>query len=276
MQRLSFALLALLMLAACYAPTVARERPYHGSDADLTVTRVVHATVILDFGTTRLLVDPWFSPSPPFGHRETIGIAPGMLPPVRGILVTHRHSDHFDRQMLADRDDREARVVVPRGLGGMIRALGYDDVVEVEAWDQTQVGNVFVTAVPSAHSANEVGFVLNQGDLSAYLAGDTLFDEDQFRAIHGMFPQLEVALLPIGGIRIFGRQLDMKASEAVEAARILAPKRVIPYHYGLTGPYPFIIAERNPERRFARLAKNANLPASVINLSPGESWHYYR
>src|SRR5712691_8772788 len=54
------------------------------------------------------------------------------------------------------------------------------------------------------------------------------------------FPKLDAALLPIGGARILGRRLDMNPEEAADAFRILRPGHVIPFHYGLTGPWLFL------------------------------------
>ena len=84
--RLLVMLVALgLGVAACYTPTVARTRTYHPSDADLSITRIVHASAVIDFPETRILLDPWYSPTPPLGPDEPIGISLENLPPMRGI-----------------------------------------------------------------------------------------------------------------------------------------------------------------------------------------------
>ena len=270
-------MLALLgALSACYAPTVNRQRSYHPSDADVTITRIVHASFIVDFGTTRVLVDPWFSPAPPLGQRETIGIALDRIPEVRGILITHRHNDHFDRETLESYRHKSVRVITVRGLGEDLREMGYTDVVEIGEWEQSQIGGAVVRAVPARHSVDETGYVLQANGVTTYLAGDSLFDEESFRAIAQEFPAIDVAVLPVGGIRIFGRRLDMNPNEAAAAVKILKPSRVIPSHYGLTGPFPFVFSSSEPASEFSKLVQ-AKVPATqVIVLQPGESWHYYR
>jgi len=52
------ALLLVTVLCACSAVPLPRRSPYHPSDADVTVTRITHASLIVDFHGTRLLVDP--------------------------------------------------------------------------------------------------------------------------------------------------------------------------------------------------------------------------
>ena len=267
-----------LILCACYAPSVARQRSYHASDADLTVTRIVHAAVILDFRGTRVLVDPWYSPNPPLGPRETIGIALDKLPPMRGILITHQHDDHFDVETLENYPDKSVRVVVPKGLGERIRAMGYEDVVEVEDWEQTQIGNVILMAVPASHSVRENGYVLQGDSVTVYVAGDTLFDAKSFAAIAEIFPSIDVALLPVGGYRMLGRQLDMTPEQAARAFTILKPHHAIPYHYGLTGPFPFVLSRAEaPQALIQAIEKRApGSGSSVVVLETGESWHHYR
>jgi L-ascorbate metabolism protein UlaG (beta-lactamase superfamily) len=263
--------------ASCYAPVVARERSYHPSDADLTVTRLVHGSAILDFAGNRVLLDPWYSPSPPFGQGETIGLALDKLPPFRGILITHRHDDHFDSETLENFVDKTVRVVVPRGLGAEVGRMGYQDVVEVEPWEETQIGSIIVVPVPAKHSVREVGYVLRKDDVVVYAAGDTLFEEDEMHEIAVAFPKIDVALLPVGGIRVLGRRLDMDAEEAARAFGILQPKHAIPVHYALTGPFPFVLSHAGAAEEFAADVQAAGgAPGSVVVLQAGDSWHHYQ
>lgn len=276
--RLLPSLLLSALLSACYQPTVARQRSYHPSDADVSITRIVHASAIIDFRETRILLDPWYSPSPPLGQSENIGLSVENLPALRGILITHQHDDHFDPQMLRDYPDKSLRVIARRGLGDRIRALGYADVVEVEDWERSQIGSTIVTAVPARHRVPESGFVLEANSLTVYVAGDTLFDERQFRSIAQRFPTIDLALLPVGGIRSFGRQLDMTPEEAAEACTILKPAHVIPYHYGLTGPFLVVTNTSHAAQAFKQAVgeKSIEPRPDVVILDAGESWHHYR
>jgi L-ascorbate metabolism protein UlaG (beta-lactamase superfamily) len=270
--------LAALAAAACYAPRVDIQRTYHPSDADMAITRIVHGSLILEFRGTRILVDPWYSPTPPLGPGETIGIAPDKLPSVRGILLTHKHSDHFDKQTLSALGDKSVRVVVPKGLGKRVEDLGYTDVVELEPWERSQIADVVVSSVPARHRAVENGYILQANGITTYLAGDTTFDPSLFWSILEGFPKIDVAILPIGGIRIVGRKLDMNPDEAARAFGLLKPDRVIPYHYALVGPFPLVYAPSEPEADFLEAMKERHpgKEGAVVRLVPGESWHYYK
>jgi len=279
--RLLVMLVALgLGVAACYTPTVARTRTYHPSDADLSITRIVHASAVIDFPETRILLDPWYSPTPPLGPDEPIGISLENLPPMRGILITHKHDDHFDAQTLREYPDKSLSVIVPKGTGlaALLREMGYQSVTELDPWERSQLGSVIVTAVPARHRVTENGYVLQANSVTLYIAGDTLFDEQAFREIAKLFPSIDAALLPVGGIRILGRRLDMTPEEAAEAFGILHPGHAIPYHYGLTGPFPFVTSASKAAKTFqdAVAAKDDQARSAVVVLDPGESWHHYR
>jgi L-ascorbate metabolism protein UlaG (beta-lactamase superfamily) len=272
------AIVPAICLAACYTPTIERTRTYHPSDADLSVTRIVHGSAVIDFRETKILLDPWYSPTPPFGPAEVIGLSLENLPPMRGILITDEHDYHFDAETLRKYPDTSLRVVVPRGLGARIRELSYHDVVELDEWDRSQIGSVIVTAVPARYGAPGNGYVLQANSLTLYVAGDTRFDERMFREISELFPTIDAALLPVGGIRIMGQPLDMSPEQAAEAFSILKPKHVIPYHYGLTGPMPLLLSASEAGKEFqAAVAKrDKKTRNAVVILQPGESWHHFR
>ena len=277
-RRVTLAAILALSAAACYSPTVARTRSYHPSDADVSITRIVHGSVVIDFRETRILLDPWYAPTPPLGPAEPIGISLENLPPLRGLLLTHKHDDHFDPETLREFPNKSLRVVVRRGLGAELRAMGYEDVVELDDWERSQIGSVIVTAVPSRHNVPENGYVLQANSQTVYVAGDTQFDADLFRQILNWFPKLDAALLPIGGIRVFGRRLDMTPEEAADAFMILKPGHVIPFHYGLTGPFPFFTGPSEPVKKFTAAIdeRNNGDHSAVVVLNTGESWHHYR
>jgi L-ascorbate metabolism protein UlaG (beta-lactamase superfamily) len=277
-RRLLFLLLALGTTVGCYTSTVERTRAYHPSDADLTVTRIVHGSAVIDFPETKILLDPWYNPTPPLGPSEPIGLSVENLPPLRGILITHTHDDHFDSATLRDYPHKSVRVIVPVGLGKQVQEMGYEDVVELEHWDRSQIGSVIVTAVPARHSVLENGYVLQGNSVTLYVAGDTQFDEHMFREIVGLFPTIDAALLPVGGIRIMGKRLDMDPQQAADAFEILKPEHAIPYHYGLTGPMPFFLSASDPEKTFqsAVVERDRAAGKAVVILEPGGSWHHYR
>ena len=78
--RVSAALGCAAVFAGCVAIPFPRGSTYHGSDADLGVTRVIHGSLILELGHTRLLLDPWFHSSFLTQQKEPLGLTPDAPP----------------------------------------------------------------------------------------------------------------------------------------------------------------------------------------------------
>jgi L-ascorbate metabolism protein UlaG (beta-lactamase superfamily) len=266
---------AALLVAACNTLPLARRSAYHGSDADLTVTRIVHGSVIVALGGSRVLVDPWFHSGILTHQDEPLGLTPDALPPVDAVLITHRHDGHFDTRSLRELATTVREVVARPELGDTLRNLGFKQVTTLGWWDKTRIGDVDVTAVPARHGVAENGYVLEAKGISAYVAGDTRpFPE--LVDVATRFPALDVALLPVGGERLLGFAREMTPEDAAKAAAVLGARRVIPIGYGAGGGLPLRWYARHPTERFTRAAARLGIDESrILVLEPGESWHYY-
>jgi len=79
---------ALVLVAACAPVPVPRRSVYHPSDADLSVTRIVHGSVIIEMHGTRVLVDPWFHSGWVTRQDEPLGLVPEGLPSFAAVLIS--------------------------------------------------------------------------------------------------------------------------------------------------------------------------------------------
>ncbi len=266
----------LLLLAACTALPLPRNATYHPSDADLGVTRIVHGSLVIEMEQTRVLIDPWFNSGFTTRQTEPLGLLPGGLPELSAVVITHKHAEHFDPDVLRDVAKKVPRAIGPPALADALRKLGFKDVTPLDWWDSTDIGPIRVTAVPSNHAVPENGYVLATDRARAYFAGDTRYF-DAMADIATAFPHLDVAFLPIGGERLMGLKRTMGPAEAVEAARLLDPRRIVPIGYGAGSGSPFVWYASDPIATFRDEAKAAGIaPDRIVVLEPGESWHYYR
>ena len=269
-------LVAAALAAACAAVPLPRRSVYHPSDADLSVTRIVHASLILEMRGTRVVVDPWFESGWMIRQQEPLGLTPDGLPSFAAVLVTHRHHDHFDPRALRRLAATVPEVIARPELHARLAHLGFQRVTDLGWWDRTRVGDIDVTAVPARHGVPENGYVLAAGGVTAYVAGDTRY-YDELVDVATVFPALDAAVLPVGGLRLLGFPREMGPGDAARAATVLSARRLIPMGYGEEGGFPLRWHALKPVERFIKACAERGIERQrIVVLEPGESWHYYK
>ncbi len=242
-----------------------------------TVHRVVHASVLVDFDGARILTDPWLSEKPGYLQGEPRSVdSAADLPELAGIVISHGHYDHCDLPALAAYPDKTVPFAVVRGLGDRVRGAGFTNVVELDPWQSTNLGPVRVTAAPARHGVPEVTYVLQDDGKSVFFGADTL-RIDELDEVGRRFPDLDLALLPINGLRIrpaFNKQVVMDAAEAAELTSVLRPRLAVPIHYAFTaGPVRDTVVlkmDRNRPDRYAQAVADRAPDTGVHVLSPGQ------
>ena len=243
--------------------------------SQVVVTRIGHATVLLDFGGCRILTDPWFSERWGYYHGEPYGLTLAELPHLDGVLVSHDHYDHFDLQSFRQYPDKGVPMLLKRGLAAKARAAGFHNVRELDAWEATTLGPLTITGAPAKHKVPEITFVLEGLGLSVYFAADTLLIPE-LREVARRFPRIDLALVPVNGLQIrpmFNRQVVMNAKEAAELCALLRPRVAVPIHYAFTGgPIQdrLVLKYTGTADEFAREAARRAPGTRVRILAPGE------
>jgi L-ascorbate metabolism protein UlaG (beta-lactamase superfamily) len=238
---------------------------------------VGHATVVVDLDGVRLLTDPLLRNR--VAHlRRAAPVDAKALRGIDAVLISHAHYDHLDLPSL-EKLGKKLPVIVPRGLGGLLRKRRFETVIEVEQQESVHIGALEVRAVPAEHdggrgpfgaSAEALGYVVT-GSRSVYFAGDT----DLFDGMGDLGP-VDVGLVPIWG---WGPGLGaghLDPARAAEAVALLRPGLVVPIHWGTY--FPIHLGLRGapdfvdlPPAEFVAAVEKIAPDVSVRVLFPGQS-----
>jgi L-ascorbate metabolism protein UlaG (beta-lactamase superfamily) len=216
--------------------------------ADLAVTWLGHATVLLEVEGRRVLTDPvWsdrVSPSESIGPRRMhpVPLALADLPPIDVVLISHDHYDHLDTAtidtLVATQD---CLFVLPLGIGEHLRRweVPEDRIVELD-WGQTHdLEGLRLTCAEARHfSGRSLGgnttlwssWVVAGEHTRVYFGGDSGYTPAyaDIGAEHGPF---DLTVLPIGAYDARWRDVHMDPEEAVRAHRELQGRVLLPIHW---------------------------------------------
>lgn len=225
--------------------------PERVTGGTLRVTFVNHSTLLIQMDGANILTDPVWSErvSPvswagPRRHRPP-GIRFEALPPIDAVLVSHNHYDHLDVPTLR-RLAKAQRPAVFVGLGNtkFLEKRRVSGASDLDWWESASIGEgVTVTAVPARHFSTRglfdrdrtlwCGFVVQGPSGSVFFAGDTGWGS-HFEKIGRRFPNLRLALLPIGAYRPrwFMAPAHIDPEDALRAHETLGAATSIAIHFG--------------------------------------------
>ncbi len=222
----------------------------------LRLTWYGHATLGLETGGYRILVDPFFTGNPAASTSADKVMADY-------ILVSHGHGDHVgDAEAIARRtgamvisNAEIASWFGNKGIkshgqhlgGGYHHPFGYLKLTFA----------IHGSGLPDgSYGGNPAGFLLTTLDgEKIYLAQDTgLFGDMKLIGDEG----LDLAVLPIGD------NYTMGPDDALRAVELLRPKRVVPIHYNT-----FDVITQDPIAWAQRVQAQTGVPVTL--LKPGQS-----
>lgn len=232
--------------------------------AETKIMWLAHAGFRISTGNGKILyIDPWIeNPLSPVTV-DDVGEA-------TMVLVTHDHFDHVGqaaeivkktgallvanvetaRRMQSDFQIPEEKVCYfgyGMNIGGSLLYEGIT-VIMTQAFHSTETGA-------------PCGYIIKVEDgTTMYHAGDTgIFDSMK---TFGERYKIDVAMLPIGSV------FTMDPLQAAWAAKMIAPRTVIPMHYKT---FPILVQE---PREFVDIAAREAPGVDIVVLNPGEEYTY--
>ena len=226
------------------------------------ITWLGHSTVLVTTANgTTILIDPFITGNPKYPKGFELPST------IDFILLTHGHGDHIS-DVVPVAKKHGSTVVAIYELAAYVEAKGVEKTIGMNLGGTVQLDDVAATMVEAKHSSGAqdeagthnvcvaAGYVLSIADGPVlYHAGDTAVFGDM-QLIRELY-QPEVAMLPIGG------HYTMGPTQAALAVRYLAPKTVLPLHFGTFPPLTGTPAE---------LAALVNASVQVVCWSPGDSY----
>jgi L-ascorbate metabolism protein UlaG (beta-lactamase superfamily) len=251
------------------------------------------ATALIRYAGFTLLTDPNFihiheQVDLGYGLSATRQTNPAMeiheLPPLDLVLLSHFHKDHFNQ--VAERElDKALPIVTTPEAAEALRQRGFVALHALETWADVAISKgdarLRITAMPGRHGPPVVSLALpevmgsilefqsgaSDRGFRMYITGDTLVI-DALQEIPRRYPEIDLALLHLGGTRILGILLTMDAEQGVEVLQVGKPKRAIPIHYNDYDVF------KSPLSDFQRAVEAAGLAHQVHYLSHGDAYTF--
>jgi L-ascorbate metabolism protein UlaG (beta-lactamase superfamily) len=259
-----------------------------------SLTFIGTATTLLRLGTFTVLTDPNFLHQ---GQRAYLGkglwsrrltepaMQPADLPALDAVLLSHLHGDHFDR-IARHHLARTQPVLTTPAAARTLQRWGFA-VAGLSTWQEHRLTRpaagdapeetLTVQALPGIHARGVMrallppvmGSLLEHrvgGEVRSrlYLSGDTLTGAhlDEIARRH---PDIDVAVVHLGGTRVLLHTVTMDAEQGVDFLRRVRPGYAVPVHHDDYGVF------RSPLSAFLERAAGAGLAASVRTVRRGET-----
>lgn len=232
------------------------------STSKTRITWLGHATVLVQTAKgTNVLIDPFIAHNPKYPQSFSLPSK------IHYILLTHGHGDHIsDAAPVAKKHG--SKVVAIYELADYIAGKGVAETVGMNLGGGVELDDLTATMVDAKHSAAAqdeqgshyvgvaAGWVIEvAGGPVLYHAGDTCVFGDM--KLIGEIYKPQVAMLPIGGFYTMGPR------EAAHACHLLAPKTVLPIHWGTFPPL------KGTPQELAALVEPS---VKVVQWNPGDEF----
>ena len=227
-----------------------RPNPKKWSNSEVTLAWLGHASFLLNFFGTRIIIDPALGPRigiTPFGN-QTIGprryvtaaLTDEAVGPIDLLLVSHAHTDHFDYPTLRKLQSPDTIAVTAKNTTSLWQGMNFRSIEEMHWQDSKELAGVTVKALEGKHwgarlpwdkgmEANSL--LLSKNGVNIFFGADTGYTELIKQQLAGT--PIDLAIMGIAAYSPKSFQARHATPEqAWKMAQEISAKRVIPMHWG--------------------------------------------
>ena len=204
----------------------------------MKITWLTQAGLLFENGNIKIMVDPYFSDSvgkldPKKARRIPAEISYlDSEPDV--VLITHDHLDHLDPETveaLIAKAKKPITFIAPgNAYMKLVKYGGDHNYVMLNPHSVWSERGITFYAVHAEHSdRTAAGFILDDGEKTYYVSGDTLYNYDVIDEVLELVEDgVDYAFIPING-----KGNNMNAKDAADFAYEIDAKCAVPIHWGL-------------------------------------------
>lgn len=227
-------------------PSIKTDLHNLSSDEDVLVW-FGHSSYFMQVDGKKILVDPVLSGSAsplPFSVQAFNGsniYSPDDIPEIDYLFITHDHWDHLDYQTIKKLKSKIKHVVCALGVGEHLEYWGYNPniITETDWNEKIDLSSGFEAhSVPGRHFSGRLfkrnqtlwmAYVLQTPKYRIFIGGDSGYDT-HFTRIGESFGPFDLVILENGQYNMSWRYIHMLPDQALQAARDLKAKRMLPVH----------------------------------------------
>ena len=209
-----------------------------------------HATFLIKLGNTTIITDPVFSKNAGpliFGPKRYVEPALKLneIPEVNLFLLTHNHYDHQDIKTIRRFPYKKSKVLVPLKLGKYFTRYRFNDVSEMDWYDEIYVNDLKITLLPAVHwskrsltDTNKTlwgNFLIEYKGKKIFFACDTGYG-NIYKDLGEKYGPIDLTMINIGAYDfrpMFEKSIyHTTPEEALQVAKDLKSKKVLGTHWG--------------------------------------------
>ena len=217
---------------------------------DNYVAWIGHATFLIRLGNTTIITDPVFSKNMGpliFGPKRYVNPAIDLkeIPEINLYLLTHNHYDHLDYRTIKKFPHKKTKVLTPLKLSKYFTRNGFDNVEEMDWYDQVQVNDLKITLLPAVHWSKRTltdtnrtlwgNFLIEYKNKKIFFSCDTGYG-NIYKDLGEKYGPIDLTFINIGAYDfrpMFEKSIyHANPEEALNIGQDLKSKKVLGMHWG--------------------------------------------